>query len=418
MGNGKRKQFCSGDHHLIFRCLILVFFLFTLNLGPTAHSVAGDLGQGDAAQTDESMDAADPIDMAPMTISAFYAYADNGQVIIEWETVSENNIIGFHIKRQNPTTGNYKRISKKLLPSFLGTSQGGTYRFVDIKAKPGRTYAYKLVAVSTTGTRKVYGPYTIAVDDPGFDAQLAQDRAYESIDIAGDVINRKAHRKIARTLRKRHKTPKAVQRKGQTGVFVSVKEEGLYRVTAVDIAQAMDTSEDKVSRWIKQRKLSLTYQGLPASWQPMPQGGGLIFYGEGIDSPYTDMNVYRLSRGKARKMGLRKGQGPDAVTMPNGFPAEVHTEVDQWALTGLFDDPNDDYWLWDYLFAGYEAYEQKQFKIDAPGLFASAAGALTIHFRGSSRADHRIVVRLNDTELGETTFNGIEWHRVTLDVPC
>ena len=99
-------------------------------------------------------------------IASFGAYTENGRVVVAWQTASENGTIGFHLERLNEKRGKYRRINKKLLPGLLVSPQGGTYRFVDRKARPGNTYTYRLVEKEADGNRQIYGPYTVTVDDP------------------------------------------------------------------------------------------------------------------------------------------------------------------------------------------------------------------------------------------------------------
>ena len=200
------------------------------------------------------------------------------------------------------------------------------------------------------------------------------------------------------------------------GVNISVSAKGLYHLSADAIAQALGGSTEKVTDWIKRGRLSLTNQGLPVAFQASPQGNGITFYGEDFDSPYTHFNVYQLTLGKGKKVPAIDGSGPDPLPTADGFPTTRHTEQDQWALTGLFDDPNDDYWLWDYLYAGYEGLDEKDFVIDAPGLVAGSSGTMLIHLKGGSEADHRVTVAVNGTPVGEAVFSGTISHSLMLDV--
>ena len=94
-------------------------------------------------------------------ISDFRAYNDNGQVVVEWETSSERNTLGFNLLRLDPVTKEYLQINSGLLPSMLKPHRGGIYSIRDSGASPGGFYIYKLVEVETGGGQISYGPFTV-----------------------------------------------------------------------------------------------------------------------------------------------------------------------------------------------------------------------------------------------------------------
>ncbi len=180
----------------------------------------------------------------------------------------------------------------------------------------------------------------------------------------------------------------------------------------------MGLSGDNIRRLIKRKKLALTYQGQPVAWQPLARGKALIFYGENFDSTYTDVNVYRLDLGRSKTITSIKGEGPDALSIPGGFSTVVHAEKDQWALTGIFDDPNEDYWAWDYLMSTNESLAQKDFIVSSPGRVANTPAILTIHFKGGSTVTHGVTIAVNGTPVGKTTFQGTISHSQTCTIPA
>ena len=61
------------------------------------------------------------------------------RVVLEWTTASEIGTIGFYLERLNEKSGQYKTVNKKLLPGMLNPPHGGTYRYIDKKARPERS---------------------------------------------------------------------------------------------------------------------------------------------------------------------------------------------------------------------------------------------------------------------------------------
>ena len=96
-------------------------------------------------------------------LSSFSAYEQDGKVVVQWETASEHNTLGFYLLRLDPATGEYQSITRGLLPGLLTDPRGGTYALVDSGASPGGVYQYKLVEVERNGRQIAYGPFTVPV---------------------------------------------------------------------------------------------------------------------------------------------------------------------------------------------------------------------------------------------------------------
>lgn len=78
-------------------------------------------------------------------------------------------------------------------------------------------------------------------------------------------------------------------------VRLGVRAEGIYRVTAQEIADAMDVSRTTVSNAFASGGFLLSNQGVPVAWQCA--GDVLYFYGLPAGSRYAPENVYWLSPG-------------------------------------------------------------------------------------------------------------------------
>lgn len=104
-----------------------------------------------------------PLDAA-VTLVSFTASPQGQAIVVNWETASEVNMLGFYLWRSTEEGGSYSRISD-LIPA-QGDIVGATYRFVDNAVEPGQTYFYKLEAVETTGASQFYGPISATLPLP------------------------------------------------------------------------------------------------------------------------------------------------------------------------------------------------------------------------------------------------------------
>ncbi|VAX07157.1 hypothetical protein MNBD_GAMMA26-1433 [hydrothermal vent metagenome] len=374
------------------------------------------------------------------TIGDMLAYSEGSRVVVQWNTLSEQGTVGFHLERLDEGSGKYQRLNKKLLPGLLHSRYGGTYRYRDRKARVGNTYTYRLVEVEASGNTRTYGPYTLTVAEgapveyssvqDGFERTVLRfkrpvvnferaARPRPTLKQARIKANRMARSKAKRVARSKAKQKKR-WRKGPA-VKVQVREDGLYYLSAAALSDLFELSKVEISRRIKQNWLRLTNRGKRVATLAAPGNVGLYFYGQAIDSLYTQDNLYRLTFGKGLRMAKRNGRAPTPVT-GQSFQAVVHAEVDQYAAVNLFEDPGADYWMWDYLMPGL-GIDSKAFTVSSPGLAGAQGGkaTLVVRLQGGSEAvvglDHHALVSFNGVEVGAAQWDGLTAKEMTLELP-
>ena len=97
--------------------------------------------------------------LAAVTLVSFTATGGDGQVLIEWETASEINNIGFNLWRSTREMGDYVKLNDLLIPSqALGSVIGASYSYMDTAVVGGTTYYYKLESIATDGSSELHGP--------------------------------------------------------------------------------------------------------------------------------------------------------------------------------------------------------------------------------------------------------------------
>ncbi len=346
----------------------------------------------------------------PVVVSSFVAYEHNGQTVIQWETSSEQKTAGFYVYRQDEVSGGFVQVNDGLLPGLRLSARGGIYRYVDPGVFRGRTYVYKLSEVQVDGAKKVYGPFTVTFGDPNgpppgyVDGYEKQERP-----IPPEKLQRLAAAKTS-------KTKGLALATGRTGdvIKILVRKTGLYSVTAQDIAAIFAIPRGGVTEIIKAGNLSLTNQGRDVAWLAAENNAGLYFYGETIDSLYTDENVYWLRSARGQRMVATKGSGPAPSSSPLVFTETVHVEQDVWLATAFLRDPESDYWMWEYVCGG----DVIPFKFQTPGASRTGPASLTLRLQGATQTDpnpdHHVEVRLNGKLLGESFFDGLMGHELHL----
>ncbi len=107
----------------------------------------------------------DPI-VVPVELISFNATSKDGSVIIEWETKSETNNLGFEVYRSETKDGVYSRVTKQMIKG-AGTSENkNNYNLIDKTVEVNKHYFYKLVNIDYSGEIHINGPVEIFVSPP------------------------------------------------------------------------------------------------------------------------------------------------------------------------------------------------------------------------------------------------------------
>jgi len=91
------------------------------------------------------------VELANFTVTASGAGA-----VLKWETSREEKMRGFRVVRSESEEGEYKVVTPKLI-----RPNRESYRFIDRTVETGRTYYYKLEAVSIDGGSVFFGPLMV-----------------------------------------------------------------------------------------------------------------------------------------------------------------------------------------------------------------------------------------------------------------
>lgn len=98
----------------------------------------------------------------PVELTSFTAKAGDSQVMLNWQTASESNNMGFEVLRSQEKETAYELIDSYQNNSALqgggNSSEARNYSFVDRSVFNGTLYWYKLVDVDMNGIRTEHGP--------------------------------------------------------------------------------------------------------------------------------------------------------------------------------------------------------------------------------------------------------------------
>ncbi len=338
------------------------------------------------------------------------ALAENG-VELRWTTDAELGTAGFRVLRVDPQLG-YVPVKGGVLPAEM-SPQGASYRLLDRDASPAGPLAYVLQEVLSNGAHRTYGPFLV---DPF--AGAAGPRLAEGF--AG----------TPRTKAKPSSTPSSegipgLDRGPGTGLRIGVREEGLYRVAAETIDAALGLKDGEASSLIRSGKLQLLNNDVEVPWTA--EGGGhatgLLFYGQGIRSRYSNERIYRLLPTRGERMKNASGGGSGAATPNATFRDTVRVEQDlRPVLIGEYADDTE-FWVWWFLVGGSGTWGAQSFTLDAPGAVTTVGGTaeLTVGLLGTSvtgAGAHHVEAYVNGVAVGDGRFRNYESAELVFNFPA
>ncbi len=392
----------------------------------------------DANSTSQAITATTTILMVTRAvIGKLVAYGSADGVTVQWVTLSEHGTVGFNLERMT-SAGTWRRLNRQLLPGLLHSRNGGVYRYPDPFASVGQAATYRLVELEATGNQITYGPYSVVValdaaragvDD---DSTPAVDSPVERFERIARPLTAVQERRFAERLAAQREAD--LQRRTQyygPMLKISTVGQGMHRIGAADIATALGRNVADVERDIERGRYSLRNKGGLIATLAASDNSALFFYAEKHETQYTGENVYWLRNGIALNM-MRVSNGWSYRAGPkSGFRDTAYITGSHYTLTHLFDDPDDDYWMWDFRYETfvYPSCETNgppcshtPFRIATPGRDAASAdkALLTVRLHGGSETDaevdHHATVVLNGVEIGVAAWDGIQPHEQIIEV--
>ena len=103
-----------------------------------------------------------------VTLASFTAEAQPATgVVVAWETVSNQNILGFNLYRGASESGPWTQLNPELIGAdFPGASVAEDFEWIDTTAEAGATYWYRLEDVSLNGATASHPPMMVVVNAP------------------------------------------------------------------------------------------------------------------------------------------------------------------------------------------------------------------------------------------------------------
>ncbi len=191
---------------------------------------------------------------------------------------------------------------------------------------------------------------------------------------------------------------------------VLVKEPGIYEITYQDMKDAglpVDTLDPRTLKLLDfGREVAITVTGEADSH--LDPTDRLLFYGEGVDTRYTDVNVYWLTYGHGQGVRMAETQSVSSAPPSTFYQTSVRSEENHSYVSSLPMAEGHDHWYGNRLNAfGAGAVKHIDYPINVQAMAADASQArISFSIGGNIAASHHIRLYVNGVLVDEATWSG------------
>lgn len=332
----------------------------------------------------------------PVTLSYLTAARDGDTVTFDWSTVLEIGNVGFNLYVQNGD--GLQRLNDELIAAYsIDSAEPRDYSFT-ASSVAGDVFYLEDVSIFNRAT--LHGPFNVG-------------EVYGAREEAGPIdwaAIQAEHQDATEQRAAASPAGVAAMGSGYPVYDVRVSRSGLYRITYEDLAAAgLDLSGVPAS------DIALTSRGAPVrirvQGDPFGPGAYIEFYGEALDTLYTDTNVYQLQIDAALARRVKINTDRPASRGEPGYYKE--TVVLERQRGYGFSSPLDDPW-YDTEMLAYTTPKSWQFDLQIDNFVASGSRPkLNVSLYGNtdwpdSNPDHHVIAAVNGQTVGEALFNGVQ----------
>ena len=377
-----------------------------------------------AAQKKSGLTASNPVTNERQQAKLFEsatAWTDGNGVWLEWQTGTENEILGFHAYRVE--NGEKQLVSPVFIAGNLSPrgekqTQGRNYNYFDPQGNSA--VAYIVEAVDANGNRHASPQfYPQIIPDlalrAGVPSQELQRRSAESSPaVQKNDLNLPGE--LEAEMRSNNLVPAdatATQRwvASQPGVKIAVKQDGLYRVTRGELQNAGFNVGAPVNLW------QLYADGIEQGINVEANGDYIEFYGRGVNALESDARTYYLVVGtqNGRRMGTTFIRGISAKVVAPNFDQIAHKKDRFSYLSPILNGSAENFF--GALITSAAAGSTTVNLADVDSTSAETA-TVTVAVQGWTYTAHQFRVQLNETQIGILSGVNRDVLTATFNIPA
>jgi hypothetical protein len=329
-------------------------------------------------------------------------------VSLQWRTGYEIENLGFNIYREEGNSGKRLRVNPQMIAgsalmvgSNTALGAGKSYAWFD-NLDANKNAQYWIEDIDLSGQSSWHGP--IAIGRPVGRVGSGQEQS----STLGQLGKGNAIAAIASSVDKKAPVISSSgvtlqpDLAGRAAVKMSVRDEGLYRVTQAELLRAgLDAKVDP-------RMLQLFVDGQPVPLNFVSKSGAfdasaaIEFYGLGVDSAFTDSRIYWLVAGSQPGQRIKQIPGATGQITQGSFLHTVELKERTVYFSSLRNGEKENF------FGAVIARDPVDqalsiFHVDKS---MSGGGTLEVALQGVTQVPHRVEVQVNGVRAGALTFNG------------
>lgn len=369
----------------------------------TVSNSQTDLSPGDETATDNNV----IVFSTAVGLRSLTATRNGSNVFIRWTTAVEARNLGFNVYRE--ISGQRIKVNSSLIAGsalmirdVMPQHSGRTYSWID--TAPGDAVNYWLEDVSVNGDRTWHGPmYAESVSSsPRLSAssptlpELADRAASARPSVL--TYQKEAVADFKRPTRGRSELQFRLA--SEPAIKISVQHEGWYRISQAELVAA------GMERDANPHSFHLYAEGMeqPIRIDDATDGGGIEFYGTGIDTPYSDTRMYWLKAGDGAGLRIpRATTNANSNDIPQDFPYTVELKDRTTYFAALLNGDADSF------FGAIVTSTPTDQQLTVTNLNSASVRDATVKIalQGVTKdVEHRTSVSINGVPLGEVDLSG------------
>lgn len=362
----------------------------------------------------------------PVTLSYFHAQRKGSKVNFNWATATETGNVGFNLYVES--LGQLVKINSELIPSAaIDTLETQEYAFsADMTG-----YVFYIEDVDVFGESRKYGPFRADVKyGSQLDAEKIDQLAIQQ-EYAAAAARRESQMQSAMALPPAARRSPILSRSVVPQIFntlnLKVSQTGLYRIT---YEQLRDAGLDLLR--VPAAKIALSNRGkfIPATVSAPNAGrsrglfgpGGYIeFYGQALDTLYTDENIYTVQVLSSAATRLSSAPANPSARVPVETSFTETVTINNQNRYAYF-APGRDVWYDKAMSVAKGAPKSWDWNFNVANL-TNGPQTLEVTLWGvndtpSLTPDHSVVILLNGVEVAREKFNGLMEKVVKVNLPA
>ncbi len=343
----------------------------------------------------------------PVTVAYFQSRRQGGNINFEWSTATETGNVGFNLYVEK--NGERVRLNDQLIPSQAADSL--TRLDYSYRASVNGNIFY-IEDVSVAGETRLHGPFGLAQT---YGSRIQADKV--------DWLAIQKQNQAQQTARQNSLKPDLLKSKfGAATLNLKVRQTGMYRVSYEMLKNAgLDLAG------VASSKITLSNQGktVPIYMQAAKGGFGpgsfIEFYGQALDTIYTDTNIYtlQLTQKSIAPIPLINAR-PAKGTVPPAAYTETLVVNNQRAFANYA--PGNDGW-YDTSMLVYKTSKSWNFPIQINGLAnPNSTAEMELVVWGVTNfpqtPDHHLLVSVNGVAVADQFMEGLVEKTLKIQLPA